>query len=143
MGAKLAELIPRIGRPLGRTLEAVVGWLPKGPAAWWVSRHVMGLEESSVRLEALNRVLAAEKVARVDLLKVDAEGYELDVLQGLGPEGWAMVQQVVLDTHDQEGQQTKIEALLRENGLTHIRTAPQQAVDTGLTSVVLHASRPS
>jgi FkbM family methyltransferase len=36
----------------------------------------------------------------IDLLKVDVEGEELAVLQGLDEEGWQRVQQVVAEVHD-------------------------------------------
>merc|ERR1712146_394922 len=34
---------------------------------------------------------------RIDLLKIDVEGSELDVLRGIDDEHWGMVQQVVLE----------------------------------------------
>lgn len=38
--------------------------------------------------------------SRIDFLKVDVEGEELAVLQGLDESGWQRVQQVVVEVHD-------------------------------------------
>ncbi len=42
----------------------------------------------------------AEKISRVDVLKVDVEGAELKVLQGLSAADWRKVQQVVLEVEN-------------------------------------------
>jgi len=49
--------------------------LPKGPIGRFVSNLVMGLEEVKVKLESLDDVLARERIATVDLLKIDVEGH--------------------------------------------------------------------
>ena len=65
----------------------------------------MGLEEVKAQIETLDEALRREKIERVDLLKIDVEGPELEVLRGLGPETWPRVMQVVLETHDRDGRQ--------------------------------------
>ena len=37
------------------------------------------------------------QVQQIDLLKVDVEGAELDVLQGIGASQWAAIKQVVAE----------------------------------------------
>ncbi|QDV87386.1 FkbM family methyltransferase [Stieleria magnilauensis] len=48
-------------------------------------------------LRRLSDVLAEERVDRVDLLKIDVEGAELDVLGGLIESDWARVKQLVME----------------------------------------------
>jgi FkbM family methyltransferase len=129
--------------PMGAPLACLVSSLPKGRVGWWASRQIMGLEETSSRLETLDEMIARQKIARVDLLKIDVEGPELDVLRGLGAKSWPMVKEVVMETHNRDGRQTVIEALLRANGLTDIRTALQSTIDNGLESIVVLARRPN
>ena len=130
-----------LGRGIGRSLEWMVSSLPKGTLGWWASKQIMGLEEVKARVETLDAVIRREKLERIDLLKIDVEGHELEVLRGLGPDSWPLVQQIVLETHDRDGRQTAIEALLTTNGLTIIVTAIQKTVDNGLESVMLLARR--
>jgi FkbM family methyltransferase len=135
---RLEAKVPVLGKPLGWA----VARLPKGKVGWWVSRRIMGLEEVKAQIETLDEALRREKIERVDLLKIDVEGPELEVLRGLGPETWPRIRQVVLETHDRDGRQAKIEALLRENGLTDVRAVAQKTQDNGLESVVIVARRP-
>jgi FkbM family methyltransferase len=130
-----------LGRCIGVPLEWMVSLLPKGALGWWASKQIMGLEEVKVRVETLDAVVRRERIERIDLLKIDVEGHELEVLRGLGPASWPAVQQVVLETHNRDGRQLAIEALLRTNGLTTITTTIQKTVDNGLESVMLLATR--
>jgi FkbM family methyltransferase len=133
--------IAAIGSFFGRIIQAITSAVPRGAIGWWLTKRIMGLESSSVRLDALGRVLSREGVERVDLLKIDVEGFELEVLRGLSEDTWPLVRQVVLETNDVQGKRGPIERLLRAHGLTRIRTALQRSVDNGLESVVLFATR--
>ena len=108
---------------------------------WWLLRLVMGFEEVQAKVETLAEVLKRERVERIDLLKIDVEGAELDVLLGLDAETWPRVQQVVMETHNRHGRQTQIEALLKEHGLTQIEVTLQRTIDNGLESVIVTARR--
>jgi FkbM family methyltransferase len=138
-GRRLRE---RLGPVVGTPVEWVVSRLPSGPLGWWISKQVMGIEEVKARLETLDQVLLREKITRVDLLKIDVEGLELDVLLGLGPQTWPLINQVVMETHNRDGRQAVIEELLKRKGLADLRVASQTSVDNGLESVVLLARRP-
>jgi FkbM family methyltransferase len=137
VGDKVGALLPGTGR----ALNALISYLPKGKLGWWASRHIMGLEEITAELDTVDAVVRRAGVLRIDLLKIDVEGPELDVLLGIGPAVWPMVHQVVMETHDRDGRQAVIEAVLRTNGLADIRTMPQKSVDNGLDSVMLLARR--
>jgi FkbM family methyltransferase len=131
----------KLGSILGWPIAKLISWLPKGPLGRRISNLVMGLEEVRVKLESLDEVLAREKIATVDLLKIDVEGHELKVLRGLGPRSWPRIKQVVLETHDRDGRLKAIEKLLVQNGLTRIRIAAQKTIDNGLESLLLLARR--
>jgi FkbM family methyltransferase len=137
--ARIEKAVPLLGAPLGW----FVARLPKGSIGWWVSQKIMGLEEVKAKVETLDEALLREKIERVDLLKIDVEGPELEVLRGLGPDTWPRIRQVVMETHDRDGRQAKIEALLRENGLTELKAIAQKTIDNGLESVLIVATRPA
>lgn len=136
-GDKVSGVVPGLGRPLQWMIES----LPKGKLGWWGSKLAMGFEEVKARLETLDEVLLREKVKRVDLLKIDVEGPELEVLRGLGPSTWPLINQVVIETNNRDGRKDLIVALLAANGLTKVRTAAQTTIDNGLESVLLLAER--
>ena len=108
---------------------------------WWCLRHAMGLQEIKAQVATLGHMLKRNKIARVDLLKIDVEGAELDVLLGLDAETWPRVQQVVMETHNRQGMQSRIEDLLVHHGLTQIAVTQQRAIDNGLDSVIMMARR--
>jgi len=65
-------------------------------------------------------------IERIDLLKVDVEGAELDVLEGLDDEDWDRVDQIVLELQDADGLADKVVAILSEHGF-------EVAVETAAT----------
>jgi FkbM family methyltransferase len=136
----LERFLPgRWGRALARWVARALTALPKGRLAWWVMRLGLGLEETLVPVDTLDAALS--RVARVDLLKVDVEGYELRVLEGLGESSWPKIQQLVLETHDRDGRLDRVRDLLVKNGLSQIRVSAQAAHDNGLHSLLVWAGR--
>jgi len=64
----------------------------------------------------LSSVINDLDVKNIDLLKIDVEGAEYEVLQGIAPDDWRKIKQIVLEVHDLEGRLDKIQALLKSNG---------------------------
>jgi amino acid adenylation domain-containing protein/FkbM family methyltransferase len=60
-------------------------------------------EEVTARLRRLSAVLQEERIAHVDLLKVDVQRAEVEVLRGLDEEDWERIDQIVLEVHDAPG----------------------------------------
>ena len=69
----------------------------------------------TAELRTLSSVIAAEGIECIDLLKVNVEKSELDVLQGLSPEDWPKIRQLVIEV-DQRENLTPITALLEQHG---------------------------
>jgi phthiocerol/phenolphthiocerol synthesis type-I polyketide synthase E len=67
-------------------------------------------------LRRLSDVLEEQNVERVDLLKVDVEGAELDVLRGIRSEHWARIRQVVMEVHDVQGRLGVVRDMLKGHG---------------------------
>ncbi len=89
-------------------------YLPAFMAKWFTKR----MQAQSVQVEApivtLADVMRQEGVDRIDLLKVDCEGAELEVLRGVDPAHWPSVRQVVVEVFDHEGKLDKVVSLLRD-----------------------------
>lgn len=126
---------------VGRLLQRAFGSTAWRSLLWWCLRHAMGLREVRAPVATLGQMLKRNHIARVDLLKIDVEGAELDVLLGLDADTWPRVQQVVMETHNRQGMRAKIEHLLTHHGLNQIAVTKQRALDNGLDSVIMMARR--
>ena len=67
-------------------------------------------------LRTLSSVLRELDVDRADLLKIDVEGAELDVLEGIRGEDWPLIRQVVIEVHDRGRRGTVVADELRRRG---------------------------
>ena len=94
----------------------------------------------NVELRTLSQVIRDQRIAVIDLLKVDVEKSELDVLLGIEPEHWPLIQQVVVEVHDIDGRLDVIIGMLREHGFHATAEVGADLADTGLYSV--YATRP-
>lgn len=67
-------------------------------------------------LRTASSVIRAANISFIDLLKIDVEGAELDVMQGIEKEHWRIVRQVVAEVHDHEGRLQAVQGLLQDAG---------------------------
>ena len=113
-----AQLAPRFGwfrrapQPLRRALVA------------GVVRAFMQPRPVSCRVETLSRAIHALQIEQIDLLKIDVEGAEWDVLQGIHSGDWNRIKQVVAEVHDENGRVAAVEALLRARGFS-VKSEPE------------------
>ncbi|WP_234542819.1 FkbM family methyltransferase [Streptomyces shenzhenensis] len=94
----------------------------------------------SVRIERLSDVVARHGLDRIDLLKVDVEGFELQVLRGIGDEIWPTIGNAVVEVADRDGELAAVDAMFRRNGM---RTEVRQVSDYRGTDLhIVFAARP-
>jgi FkbM family methyltransferase len=73
--------------------------------------------EHVCQLRAVSEVMDEAKVTALGLLKIDAEGSELDILAGIRPEHWPRIRQIVMEIHDPEGTARRTaQELLEQHG---------------------------
>jgi len=115
------ELAVRGGARAG-SASSLLRWLP-GPLCRLVARHlVRGATTVSCEITTVSKVILEHGLDRVDLLKVDVEGAELEVLEGVASESWPRIRQVVVEVHDVDGRLDSVVRLLEGAGLTEITT---------------------
>jgi len=68
------------------------------------------------RLRTLSEIIDAERVTRIDLLKIDAERSERDVLAGIRAEHWDLIRQVAMEVDDKTGGLDEVRGLLAKHG---------------------------
>jgi FkbM family methyltransferase len=52
------------------------------------------------RVTTLSNIIQQNTIAKVDLLKIDVEGSELAILQGIQTQHWKKIQQIVMEVHN-------------------------------------------
>jgi FkbM family methyltransferase len=114
--------------------------IPSALAGWFARYLRGGAQTVTAPILSLERILREQAITRVDLLKIDAEGAELDVLRGISPADWAKVQQVVLEAHDVSNHVETILNLLTSNGLSQIVTEREPAFE-GVPLINIYAHR--
>lgn len=81
-----------------------------------------------VRVETMTDVVADLAVPRIDLLKVDVEGAEIEVLRGMDNTVWNLVGSAVVEVAHNSDELDVAEALFHEHGMrTRIRQLPEYA----------------
>lgn len=74
-------------------------------------------EKVQVEVKRLSDVLSQQSdIRRIDLLKVDVEGAELDVLEGLDDAHWALIDNIAMEICDSKGDFIVIKDLLHSKG---------------------------
>lgn len=56
-------------------------------------------EQVEVRVDTLDNVVARYGIGPIDLLKIDTEGQERAVMDGIGPELWPRIRQLLIEVH--------------------------------------------
>jgi 31-O-methyltransferase len=140
----LSRRVPVAGAPLGSAARRVIEHLssPESRFGVWLTDRVTGLETMPCRTQTLEGWLAQHPLPAIDLVKIDVEGAEMDVLEGVGT-AWPRIRQMVVETHDREGRCRDLVALLEHHGFTSIRAfRPASAARNGMDNVLVVAARP-
>lgn len=139
----LARTVPVAGRPAGRVARAVIEHLssPGSRSGVWLTDTLTGLEVRPCPTAALGAWLRERRVPRVDLVKIDVEGAEGHVLEGLAG-AWAGVEQLAVETHERGGRCREIVERIRGEGFASVEIfRPRIAASTGLDNVLIFARR--
>jgi FkbM family methyltransferase len=87
------------------------------------ARELTRPERIAVRVERLSQVLAAHpELPVIDLVKLDVEGSETEVLDGIDDGDWARINAVLIEASNLDGACDEIERRLRRRGFAPSRT---------------------
>ena len=95
-------------------------FIPPFFSTWIAAYLVRGAEKVSCELKTLSSIIEQYNVERIDLLKIDCEGAEMEVLNGINEAHWPMVKSMVVEVHDIEGRMDKMKSLLKEKGFNRL-----------------------
>ncbi|MDP2311689.1 MAG: FkbM family methyltransferase [Pseudomonadota bacterium] len=137
--------------------EAVVGNVRNAPPELWYARLVpkflagaiawnmrRGAQRVRCELRTVSQVMRDQGLDRIDLLKVDCEGAELDVLLGVDDAHWPHIGAVVAEVADVDGRLAAVRALLVRHGLDRIVIEREAGFEaTPMVNVFATRSAPS
>lgn len=120
---------------LFRWLQPAPLWLRSSVldiVAWWLTK----IRYFDCEVKTVSEILCEQQIGRVDLLKVDVEGAELDVLLGIKDDDWPKIKQIVVEVEDFHERSKLISDLLAKHGFEQIVTEQlgdaQRANDMGM-----------
>ncbi|WP_326948553.1 MULTISPECIES: FkbM family methyltransferase [unclassified Amycolatopsis] len=133
--ASIVEMIRRGG--LGATARRVPAPVLRGIVGRKL-RVMRELETHRVRVRPLSPVLDEQAIDRIDLLKVDVEGAELDVLHGIEDRHWPLVRQAVVEVEGWRRNRDTIREVFAGKGFTVSaeQDPVQEAADIGMVFAV-------
>lgn len=97
-------------------------------------------QEIRGEVKTLSSIFHELDIKSVDLLKIDVEGEEYAVLQGINPNDWSKIKQIVMEVHDIEGRIAKIQKLLKTYGF-QVRVEKNSLIPDAFNNFNLYAVR--
>ncbi|MCI0661272.1 MAG: FkbM family methyltransferase [Acidobacteria bacterium] len=79
-------------------------------------RRRLFLQKIECELKTISEVIREQRLATIALLKIDVEGSELDVIEGIAEEDWPRIRQCVVEVHDYEGRVQRMKAIFESRG---------------------------
>lgn len=97
---------------------------------------VRGRKRVDCKLVPLSEVIKNENIKQIDLLKIDCEGAEWAVLQGIKDDDWMKIKSLVIEVHDIDGRLESVMKLLKEKGFTKLYKESEVGLeDTGMFNI--------
>ncbi len=104
-----------------------------------ITQHFFKTQMRKAPVLPLSSFIEGEKIHTIDLLKIDVEGDELSVLQGISPDHYCRIKRMIVETHSSD-LSIQVSNLLLENGFTisndSVLKSPGEA--TEIVAVNLH-----
>ena len=111
---------------------ALEGSLKNSPDSWWWAKFVPKFlypyllkkirNKSKVincQLRPLSYFIDKYNLDKIDLLKIDCEGNELKVLEGINEDNWSTIHQIIVEVHDIGGRLDCVQRILENKGFEY------------------------
>ncbi len=97
-------------------ITALKGSLMHAPKNWWWARLIPAFFypyiaqkliknpiKSKCVIKTLSQVIEEASISKIDLLKIDCEGNELNVINGISNKHWSIIKQIVIEVNNING----------------------------------------
>ena len=91
----------------------------------WYYRAQVDVE---CKLRTISDIIDEQRIERIDYLKIDTEGAELNVLSGIRPQHWPIIRQAVIEVHDGSNGLEKVIEVLERNDFNCIVEQPSDTL---------------
>lgn len=92
-------------------------------------------QEQTCQLRSLSEILREAAIPEIALLKIDAEGCEMEVLSGIEDGDWKKIRQVAMEIHDTDGTlQAKVQKTLEDKSFKCTFEVESQLQETGIVN---------
>lgn len=86
-------------------------------AKFLLERQMKNPVKVQVKTRSISDVIEKYKIEKIDLLKIDVEGYELNVLKGIKPNHFDVIQNIIIEIEQfRKNRKEDIENTLKRNG---------------------------
>ena len=85
----------------------------------------------SCPMTTISEIIQEQAVPHIDLLKMDVEGSELAILQGIKSDDWRKIRQMVMEVHDRD-QLKQIESLLKTHHFNYVIEEDKLLKESGI-----------
>ncbi len=142
----LADNAEALGRMVAGTMEAppkrlwYTALVPGFVTPLIVRMMKRGAQRISCELRSVSGMIDALQLDRVDVLKVDAEGAELEVLAGIRDEHWARFRGVICEVHDVDSRIAMVCQLFQDKGFAQVIAQHEASMDHAPLAIIF-ASR--
>ena len=93
-------------------------------------------ETYQAQIRTLAEIIEEYEIAKIDLLKLDAEKSELAILRGIKDHHWSLIKQIVMEVHDPEGSTLKqVMDLLEDKGFQFVVDEESMLHGSGLFNI--------
>ena len=127
----LSTSYPEIWNSKKDLMEALKGNLEHSPKNWWWAKYIPNFiyplilknlrrnsKKRACELKTLSDVIKNINIKKIDLLKIDCEGNELKVIEGLDNNSWQIINQLIIEVHDIDNRLNIILDTLKEKNYT-------------------------
>ncbi|MFF1696435.1 FkbM family methyltransferase [Streptomyces sp. NPDC058257] len=112
----------------------------QGPGLGRLAAERMAAETRRCAVSTLTRVIAEQRLERIDLLKIDVEKAEAEVLAGIDEESWNRIDRIAMEVHDLDGRLRELVSLLRGRGFEVAHDQDPRLVLTPCHNVYAYAT---
>ena len=123
-------------------ISAIEGNIANAPKEFWWAKFIPKfiipliakyLTANSKKVKSqvitLSSFIDKENIEKIDLLKIDCEGEEVNVLLGIQENHWLLIRAVIMEVNDVENNMEKAQNILSQKGFQNIRLEKEKGFE--------------
>ena len=127
---------------------AVKGSLHNGPSKWWWAKFIPQflypliikvlkgkMKKVNCELNTISNFISNNSIGKINLLKIDCEGSELKVIEGIKESDWDKIEQLIIEVHDIDGRLEYMKNLLKSKGYKIFINREESLIETNLYNI--------